>query len=165
MSRKLKTVLLTVLMSLAVVPEAILEESLAYADDDKPDPAAVELLNKFMGALQANGGDMDAAVKASMPLLHRSLLLKDGSDISSDLRRFSFKKAWENGKFYVAPVKVTRIRPTGVSAIGFKETAEAGKVVDYFIAKKPGVNGMPAPVKVFFPASGGAPKISYIGSI
>jgi hypothetical protein len=61
-------------------------------------------------------------------------------------------------------VKITRIRRTGVSAIGFRETAEKGKVTDYFVAKKDGVNGMPAPVKIFFPEGGGEPKISYVAA-
>jgi hypothetical protein len=164
MTRKLGF-LVTLMFSAVLTPVALLDSAPAYAEEEKPDPKAVALLDSFMGALQANGGDMDAAIKAAKPFLHRSLLSKDGSDVSPDLRRFSFKKAWENAKFYAAPVKITRMRPTGISAIGFKETAEAGKVVDYFIAKKQGVNGMPAPVKIFFPASGGEPRISYIGSI
>lgn len=103
--------------------------------------------------------------KGALPYLHKSLLAPGGGDVSGDLRRFSFKKAWENAKFYAQPVKITRIRRTGISAIGFRETAEKGKVSDYFVAKKEGVSGMPAPVKIFFPEGGGEPKISYVGSL
>lgn len=161
--------LVTMLFSVALAPVALLTDSTPAhaeeAEENPKDPRAVKLLDDFMTALQTNQGDMDAAITAAKPFLHRSLLKKDGTDISADLRRFSFKKAWENAKFYASPVNITRVRPTGITAIGFKETAEAGKVVDYFIAKKDGVNGMPAPVKIFFPASGAAPRISYIGSI
>jgi hypothetical protein len=133
------------------------------ADDPPPDPAAVQLLNDFMQALSVS--DEDASAKATMKHVHKSLLNPAGDDLSSDLRRFSFKKAHDNAKFYASPVKITRIRKTGISAIGFKQTAEAGRVDDYFLAKKEGVNGMPAPVRVFFPKSGGAPKIAYMGSL
>jgi hypothetical protein len=89
----------------------------------------------------------------------------EGNDLTTDIRQFSFKKAHSNAKFYQIPVKITRIRPTRVTAIGFEETAEKGSVVDYFISKKEGGNGLPAPIKIFFPADGGTPKISYMGSL
>lgn len=165
MSIARKTALMTILLSISVAPTILLDSAPAFAQEAKADPRAEELLNKFMSALTQNSGDMDAAAKAVKPYLHKSKLSKDGSDISPDLRRFSFKKAWEGAKFYAAPVQITRVLPTTVSAIGFKETAEAGTVIKYFIAKKQGVNGMPAPVHVFFPAGGGEPKLSDIGSI
>lgn len=133
--------------------------------DEAVEPRAEKLLNDFLAALTSNPDNMDAAVKAALPYLHKSLLGPGGTDVSADLRRFSFKKAWENAKFYAQPVKITRIRRTGVSAIGFRETAEKGRVTDYFVAKKEGVNGMPAPVKIFFPEGGGEPRISYVGSL
>jgi hypothetical protein len=138
----------------------------AQAQMDEPvDARAEKLLNDFLAALTGSPDNMDAAIKAALPHLHKSLLAPGGGDVSSDLRRFSFKKAWENAKFYAQPVKITRIRRTGTSAIGFRETAEKGKVTDYFIAKKEGTSGMPAPVKIFFPEGGGEPKISYVGSL
>jgi hypothetical protein len=139
------------------------EEKAAAADASARDKQAEELLNKFMAALAIASEDESA--KALLPLTHRSLHLKDGSDLSQDLRRFSFHKAHDNAKFYASPVKITRVRPNNLSGIGFKETAELGTSVDYFIAKKAGVNGMPAPVKVFFPKDGGAPTVHYMGSI
>lgn len=60
---------------------------------------------------------------------------------------------------------ITRVRPSNVMEIGFGPTAEAGRVEDCFIAKKEGVRGLPAPVTVFFPASGGPPRIAYLGSL
>lgn len=138
----------------------------AQAQMDEPvDARAEKLLNDFLAALTSSPDNMDAAVKAALPYLHKSLLAPGGGDVSSDLRRFSFKKAWENARFYAQPVKITRIRRTGLSAIGFRETAEKGKVSDYFVAKKEGASGMPAPVKIFFPEGGGDPKISYVGSL
>lgn len=138
----------------------------AQAQMDEPvDARAEKLLNDFLAAMTANPDNMDAAVKAALPFLHKSLLAPGGSDVSADLRRFSFKKAWENAKFYAQPAKITRVRRTGTTAIGFRETAEKGRVIDYFIAKKEGVNGMPAPVKIFFPEGNGEPRLSYLGSL
>lgn len=132
--------------------------------DEPVDPRAEKLLNDFLATLTGQA-DYDAAAKAAVPYLHKSVLSADGKDVSMDLRQFSFKKAWQNAKFYAQPVKITRIRKTTISAIGYAESAEKGKVTDYFVGKKEGVNGMPAPVKIFFPADGGAPKISYVGSL
>ena len=144
----------------------LLVPSLAFAEDvapeEKPDPAAVEVLNKLMTALAID--DFEQSVKESTKYLHKSLLSKAGDDISADLRRFGFKKAKENAKLYDAPDKVQRVRATGVTSIGFKETAEKGKVVDYMLEKKAG-KGLPAPVKMFFPEGGGEPRVSYIGSL
>ena len=143
-----------------------LQPQVAQAQMDEPlDPRAEKLLNDFLGALTSNAVDMDAAIKAALPHLHKSLLAPGGGDVSRDLRSFSFKKAWQNAQFYAQPVKITRIRKTGTTAIGFRETAEKGKVTDYFVAKKEGVNGLPAPVKIFFPDDGSAPKIAYVGSL
>ncbi len=122
----------------------------ALADNAARDKKAEDLLNQLMPALQTD--DFEASVKATMPLLHKSLLNYAGTDITADLRRFSFKKAHDGSKGYATPVKISRVRETTTSAIGFGPTAEAGKVIDYFIDKKEGNGGMPAPVKVFFPA-------------
>jgi hypothetical protein len=129
----------------------------------KTDRKAVEVLNKFMQALRIE--DADSSAKAVMQYTHRSLWNSEETDLTRDLRQFSFKKAHSNARFYQIPVKVTRVRETAISAIGYGETAEKGKVSDYFVGKKSGVNGMPAPVQIFFPADGSAPKISYMGSL
>lgn len=149
-------------MILGLVASVMLA-SPAMADTTERDKKAEELLNKLMPALQIT--DFEASVKATMPLLHKSLINNTGSDVTADLRRFSFKKAHENSSGYATPVKITRVRETTTSAIGFGPTAEAGKVVDYFISKKDGIGGLPAPVKIFFPADGSEPKVSYLGSI
>lgn len=128
------------------------------------EPKAMELLNKFLEALLIE--DADASAKALLPLVHKSLMDDNGDDLTRDLRSFSFKKAHSNAKFYQSPVRVTRVRKTDSrTAIGYGDSAEKGRIEDYFIAKKQGVNGMPAPVQIFFPANGGEPKIAYMGSL
>lgn len=138
-------------------------EDAPAAEGNARDKSGEELLNQFMTALLI--ADEGASAKEVMKVTHKSKWAKDGSDLSPDLRRFSFHKAHDNAKFYASPVKITRVRETSMSGVGFKETAEAGSVVDYFVKKKEGVNGMPAPVKVFFPKGGGAPKILDMGSL
>lgn len=130
---------------------------------EKTDARAEKLLNNFMKALSIE--NFDESAKAVMKYTHKSLHNADGTNLTSDLLRFSFKKAHDNAKFYAQPVKITRVRKTGVTAIGFKETAQKGTVYDYFISKKDGVDGMPAPVKIFFPEDGSDPLVNYMGSL
>ena len=127
-----------------------------------PDPRGVELVNKLVAALLIQ--DPDARVKAVIPLVHKSLLNNDGTDLSINVKPWSYKKAYQNVKFYCYPVKIHEVHKGRVYTIGFKETAEKGRTDKYFVKKKPGVNGMPAPVHVFFPSDGGDPKVVNMGS-
>jgi len=129
---------------------------------DEPKQAE-DLLNAFMSALL--NPDEDAAAKAVMPYVHVSLLNSTKTDLTQDLRSFSFHKAWENARFYAVPVQVTRVRDDAETGIGFGSTAELGRMQSWFIAKKEGVAGLPAPIKVFFPTSGSPPRIAYMGSL
>jgi len=135
----------------------------SLAQTPEVDKRAEALLNDFMKALLIE--EADASAKACLKYVHKSLINTSGDDLTKDLRDFSFKKAHSNAKFYANPVKITRVRKNKVTAIGFKETGENGTEYSYFISKKEGVNGMPAPVNIFFPADGSAPKISYMGSL
>ena len=127
------------------------------------DARAVDLLNRFLEALSAE--DAETSAQALIPMVHASLLAPGGAGLSRDLRQFSFKKAHDNARHYARPVEVTRVRRTNTTALGAGKEASAGRVDDYFIAKRAGVSGMPAPVKIFFPADGGAPTIAYMGSL
>jgi hypothetical protein len=40
----------------------------------------------------------------------------------------------------------------------------AGELYKYFIAKKEGVGGMPAPIQIFYPEGGGDPIVYDFGS-
>lgn len=127
------------------------------------DARAVDLLNRFLEALAVE--DPERSARALVPLVHASLRAPGGADLSRDLRQFSFKKAHDNARHYARPVEVTRVRRTNTTALGAGPGATAGRVDDYFIGKRAGVNGMPAPVKIFFPADGSAPTIAYMGSL
>lgn len=164
---RLLTVVLATAASVAVFTSSPAPAEAAPGDIEveKADPKAVQLLNDFLAALAI--ADETASAKACLPLVHKSLMNPAKDDLSSDLRRFSFKKAHDNAKFYAQPVKITRIRPKNISGIGAKSngTAELGAVHDYFVAKKEGGAGLPAPVQIFFPQGGGEPKIAYMGSL
>lgn len=130
-----------------------------------PEPTdPVELINAWMVALTS--GDEEAAAVAILPYVHKTLKNFDQTALSTDVRQFSFRKAFNDAKYYSQPVVITRIRPNeGTTAIGFGATAEAGHIDDYFIGRKDAATGMPAPVAVFTPASGAPPKISYVGNL
>lgn len=134
------------------------------ASNDPREASVPALLSSTLSALQQNR-DEEAAAAAIVPYLHRSLLDASGTHLSTDVRSFSFKKAHVTAGLYTIPVTITRVRPSTTTAIGYGGAAEQGRLVDYFVGKRPGVNGMPAPVTVFFPASGGPPKVAYLGSL
>lgn len=129
------------------------------------DKAGIEVLNKFMKAIMDNQADEMAAAKAALPYIHKSEYDASGSNLLKDRLDFSFKKAWQNAKFYKNPIVVTRIQKQSLTAIGFKATAEAGTAYKVWIAKNDGVSGLPAPLNIFFPADGSAPKLYYYGSL
>jgi len=129
------------------------------------DKNAIEVVQKFMDAINANPTDENAAATAAMPFIHNSEYDNSGSALKKDRMDFSFKKAWQNAKFYETPIKVTRIQKQGLTGIGFGATAQLGSSYKVFLAKKSGVAGMPAAVHVFIPQDGSAPKVHYYGSL
>lgn len=127
-------------------------------------PEALSVLQATLDVLQKNG-DPDAAAHAVIPFVHRSLLDEAGKKLSNDVRQFSFKKAHTDAGHYENPIRITRTRAGSASGLGYGAAAEKGQTVDYFIAKRDPDKGMPAPVTIFFPASGGPPKVAYLGSL
>jgi hypothetical protein len=130
---------------------------------EQPDPRAVEVLNKLMEALLVK--DDREALRGVLPLVHKSLLNAKGDDLSPSIRRFSYKKARQGVALYKVPVEITRVAKGKEQTIGFRQTAERGRVDRYFVAKRAGVSGLPAPLHVFFPADGGPPTVVNIGSL
>jgi hypothetical protein len=132
---------------------------------DEKDKIAERLINRLLDSLMIS--DFDQSARAVAHLMHKSTLNSERDNLNADLLRFSFKKAHDNAKFYARPVKITRIQATAVTALGHPNygTDEQGEERKYWIAKKTGVNGMPAPINVFFPKDGGHSKVNYIGSL
>jgi len=127
------------------------------------DRAALELLNQFMAALQIT--DEEKRIKAILPLVHKSLLNSAGDDLNGTTKDYSYRKAARNIGLYQTPAKVTRVATGRNGTAGFGETAEKGRTDRYFVAKRDGVDGVPAPLHVFFPKDGGKPKILDMGSL
>jgi len=121
------------------------------------------LVNKLMKALSIK--DEKERIKAIIPLVHKSLLNSSGDDLNKSVKEFSFKKASAAVSLYQIPVKITRVAKGKNSGVGFGDTAEAGRSDRFFVAKRNGVVGLPAPIVVFFPVDGGEPKIVNMGSL
>ena len=127
------------------------------------DSAALELLNQFMTALLIK--DDSERLAAVLPCVHKSLLDNDGTDLAPTVKDFSYKKAVMNVALYQVPVRVTRVAKGKNTAVGHGNSAESGRTDRYFVAKREGVTGLPAPIHVFFPKDGIKPKIVNMGSL
>ena len=124
---------------------------MSHASDVQPEAPIVAFINNFFAEMKQMGADSSdpsaadneanvcAAGKIAMQYYHHSHHAKD--NLLPDRLRFSFKKGFNGIKFYQDPVHITRARALATHAIGFKETAEKGKLFDYFLAKKDGVAG------------------------
>ena len=144
------------LMTVAIVSQAW------AIDKIDPDPKAVALINDFMKALAIE--DATKREAEAVKFLHKSMLTNEGT-MGSSLKNYAFKKATDGVKFYAVPVKITEVHKGRTVTVGFKETAEKGRTDKYFVAKKEGAAGRPAPLHVFWPEGGGAPKLINIGSL
>lgn len=128
-----------------------------------PDPKGVKLCSDLLAALSRESEA--ERVQATVPLLHKSLLSDDGKDLARQIREFSFKKAAAGAKFYAQPAEIFEVHKGLEQTIGFQNTAERGRVDKYFVKKKEGAAGRPAPLHVFWPKDGGEPKLVNIGSL
>lgn len=127
------------------------------------DPKGVQLCESFLKACQI--ADPQARLEAILPLLHKSMLTRDGKDLDRNVKEFSYKKACSAARLYALPVEIYEVHKGNVTTVGFKETAERGRSDKYFVSKKPGVEGRPTPLHVFWPEDGGEPKLINIGSL
>jgi hypothetical protein len=128
------------------------------------DKRGIAVIDSFMSAIMHNQADENAAAQAAMPYIHRSEYDNSSQHLKQDRMDFSFKKAWQNVKFYKWYAQLTRVQKQSLTAIGFGNTAETGIVYKVWVAKRVGAEGLPAPVGVFFPSNGGDPKIYSYGS-
>ena len=145
---------------IAIHPTTIVTDASA---EEGINSQAVAMLNQFIKALMLD--DSQERLRAVLPFVHKSMLSPDGNDLDRTVKEFSYKRAVQNVKFYQVPVKITRVAMGNVRTIGFKSTAERGRVDRYFVAKRSGVAGLPAPIHIFFPENGGVPKIINMGSL
>jgi hypothetical protein len=163
-------VILDFFVCLALVPTFLGLSDLSSAAEqsatDAPadaDGAALELLNRFMNALLIK--DDSERLAAVLPCVHKSLLNNDGSDLMQTVKEYSYQRAIRDVALYQMPVRVTQVAKGNNSAVSYGKTAEEGRTDRYFIAKRDGVPGLPAPVHVFFPKDGGKPSVINMGSL
>jgi len=128
-----------------------------------PQADAISLVNKFMTALRLP--DEAERVRAVLPFVHKSLKTNDGKHLTRNVRQYSFQKASQSVHLYRSPVVVTEVHKGKSLQVGYKQTAERGRKDKYFVATKDGKVGRPAPIHVFFPDGGGAPKVFDFGSL
>lgn len=155
---------IVLLYAVATAVSAVLAVAPLWAIEKiKPDARAVDLVNRLLAALALE--NPDARLKAVLPLVHTSLKTADGSDLDDNVKPWSYKKAWQNVKFYANPAQIYEVHKGRPVTIGFGPTAERGRKDKYFVKKKGGVAGRPAPIVVFWPESGGAPTVVGMGSL
>lgn len=124
------------------------------------------VLDQYVAAL--NAPDLDSCAVLFLPIAGGGLVNEEGTALGRDLLDFSLKKDFNNIKFYTQPAKITRVNVRKSSGDGYGASAIAGKIYKVWLAKKPGVAGMPAPVSIMVPEGHETiktPKVIGIGSL
>ena len=123
------------------------------------------VLDQYVAAL--NAPDLDSCAVLFLPIAGGGLVNEEGTALGRDLLDFSLKKDFNNIKFYTQPAKITRVNVRKSNGDGYGASAIAGKIYKVWLAKKPGVAGMPAPVSIMVPEGHETiktPKVIGIGS-
>ena len=99
---------------------------------------------------------------------HLSIHLKHAPHLDN---RYAIQKALKSVSLYATnPIVVTRFEVESHSrpqTLGVKKdgTLVQGTRVRLWVAKRPGVDGLPAPLHLFFPINGSAPSLINVGSL
>ncbi len=150
-----------------------LAATLASAQSKRDDIPVAQLpqevrsvLDQYVAAL--NAPTLDSCAALFFPIAGGGLVNPEGTSLDSDLKQFSLKKDYQNIKFYLQPVKIIRVNVRWCHGDGYGASAVKGKVYKIWIAKKPGVAGLTAPVSIMVPEGHPAiktPKVIGIGSL
>jgi len=132
----------------------------------KVSPNVEKVLNTYLEALTSSATVGDAATKI-LPIAGGHLIAQSGNAIADDVIQFSLKKDHQNAHFYQSPAKITRVQKIENDYDGYGVTLIEGTTFKIWVAKKEGVAGMPAPVRIIVPKNDPShPKvISNIGSL
>lgn len=128
--------------------------------------AVINVLYKYTEILKSE--TLEKCAEAFLAIAGGSLVNPAGTALDIDLPRFSLKKDYENFRFYDLPLKITRVNKRQSNGDGYGDSAIAGWVYKIWIAKKKGVNGMPAPISIMVPENHPTiktPKVIGIGSL
>jgi hypothetical protein len=123
------------------------------------DPKITNLINQLVEVLSLE--DESIRIQKLLPLIHDSMKTNDKKDLFTNVKQFSYKKAVSGISRYKIPVELGEVhKGKPVTIEGVK-----GRRDKYFIRKKEGSTGMPAPIHVFIPEDGSEAKIIDFGSI
>jgi len=128
--------------------------------------SVINVLYKYTEVLKSES--LEKCAEAFLAIAGGGLVNPAGTALDIDLTRFSLKKDYENFRFYALPLKITRVNRRYSNGDGYGESAIAGWVYKIWIAKKKGVNGMPAPISIMVPENHltiRTPKVIGIGSL
>ncbi len=128
--------------------------------------SVINVLYKYTEVLKSES--LEKCAEAFLAIAGGGLVNPAGTALDIDLPRFSLKKDYENFKFYALPLKITRVNKRYSNGDGYGDSAIAGWVYKIWIAKKKGVNGMPAPISIMVPENHPViktPKVIGIGSL
>lgn len=115
-----------------------------------------------------NSSDLDSCARKFAAIAGGGLVNEDGLTLRSSVKPYSLKKDFNNVKFYAQPIKITRVNAKVSNGSGYGASAIKGKVYKIWIAKKSGVDGLPAPISIMIPEghpSIKTPKVIGIGSL
>jgi len=167
---KMKKLLSVVLVLVLVSGLSVFEASAQSKKDDIPvkqvPSAVINVLHKYTEILKSE--TLEKCAEAFLEIAGGSLVNPAGTALDIDLPRFSLKKDYGNFKFYAMPLKITRVNKRYSNGDGYGDSAIAGWVYKIWIAKKKGVNGMPAPISIMVPENHPTirtPKVIGIGSL
>ncbi len=129
------------------------------ANGSLADHAAARVLVEEFIKLLATYEVENAAWRAG-PFLHRSLL--QGEMMQPQFKQNNFYGAHQRFRSYKIPVNFLKVQNTNRTAIGGLRDRDEGEEFVYTLEKTEDNGGMPGTVRVFFPKSGGAPKITLV---
>lgn len=120
------------------------------------DEIAESLLNKLFEILVSL--NFDTAINQFQELAHPSLF--KSTQLDKSFIKNQFIASYERAKIYQFPVKVLASKRSGRNFIRFNGVKEEGIEKIFTIEKIQSVGTFPGQVRLFFPSSGGEPKIS-----
>jgi hypothetical protein len=116
----------------------------------------IPLINAVFDALShANAA---AAIQEFEAIAHRSLFLNGHLD--PNFRKTDFNAAIARIHFYKRPIEILDRHPTGRTRLGSRPDREDGYEEKITISRNDNSGGLPGHIRLFFPANGGAAKIS-----
>ena len=123
------------------------------------DPKITNLVNQLAEFISIE--DESTRIQKLLLIVHDSMKTDDKKDLNSNIKQFSYKKAVSGISRYKIPIELGEVHKGKLVTIN----SIKGRRDKYFIKKKEGVSGLPAPIHIFIPEDGSEAKIIDFGSI